>query len=243
MGREIVLDTETTGIDPQKGHRLIEIGCVELEDLLPTGRTLHLYFNPEREIEPEAERVHGISNAFVADKPKFREQCQQIIDFIGDAPLIAHNASFDRGFINNELKLSGKSIIPEDRWIDTLKLAQKKFPGAPNNLDALCRRFKISLDGRDKHGGLIDSQLLALVYLELMGGKERGLDLGVKSGSGLNLDNRSQKKRNHPQRPNPLGPLITQEENAAHEAFVHGTLKEKAVWLTTGLLDRPQREP
>ena len=175
MSREIVLDTETTGLDPKQGHRLIELGCIELNDLLPTGREFHCYVDPQRQIDPEAERVHGISNAFLEGKPRFEDPqvCDAFLDFIGDATLIAHNAPFDRGFINAELERAGRTPPPVDRWCDTLPMAQKRFPGMYNSLDALCKRFKISLADRDKHGALIDAQLLAAVYLELQGGKER----------------------------------------------------------------------
>ena len=177
MAREIVLDTETTGLDPKQGHRLVEIACVELEDFLPTGRHFHCYIDPERDMPPEAEKVHGLSRTFLKGKPKFadREVAEAFLDFVGDAPLIAHNAGFDRGFVNFELERCGRAIIPEGRWIDTLALAQKRFPGMYNSLDALCKRFNISLAEREKHGALIDAKLLASVYLELQGGRERRL--------------------------------------------------------------------
>src|SRR5580698_5369908 len=181
--REIVLDTETTGLDPRTGHRLIEVACVELEDFLPTGRTFHRYVHPDRPIDPDAERVHGISLAFLADKPRFHEAdvCDAFLDFVGDAVLVAHNAGFDRGFINAELERCARIVITEERWVDTLSLAQKRFPGMYNSLDALCKRYKISLADREKHGALIDAKLLAGVYLELRGGRERGLDLAAVS--------------------------------------------------------------
>ena len=181
MPREIVLDTETTGLDPYSGHRLIEIACVELEDSIPTGRSFYRLMDPEREIDADAERVHGVSLAFLADKPKFAdpEVVEAFLEFVGDAVLIAHNAAFDRDFINAELERAGRRPLPEARWIDTLGLAQKRFPGMYNSLDALCKRFKISLAEREKHGALIDAKLLAGVYLELQGGRERRLDLGM----------------------------------------------------------------
>lgn len=229
MAREIVLDTETTGLDPKDGHRLIEIGCVELEDLLPTGRSLHRFCNPERLIDPDAIRVHGITDERVRNEPKFAEIADEILEFIGDAPVVAHNAAFDRGFVNFELERARRPIVPEPRWIDTFGLAQKRFPGMYNSLDALCKRFKISLAEREKHGALIDARLLAAVYLELRGGKERGLDLtpqvlrqavaAAKAGSPA-----------YGPRPRPLASRITPEEAAAHEAFVAKVLKDKALW-------------
>ena len=174
MTTEIVLDTETTGIDHRKGHRLIEIGCIEIEDLLPTGRTFHRFIDPEREIEPDAIRVHGITNEMVRGKPKFPAICEELLAFIGDNKIIAHNAQFDRGFINMELERHGRQATAAEQWIDTLEIARHRFPGMPNSLDALCKRFNISLAERDLHGALIDARLLASVYLELLGGKERG---------------------------------------------------------------------
>jgi DNA polymerase-3 subunit epsilon len=237
MSREIVLDTETTGLDPKSGHRLIELGCIELFDLLPTGREFHAFVDPQRPIDADAERVHGISNAFLAGKPRFEDPavCDGFLDFIGDAQLIAHNASFDRGFINNELSLAGRAPLAPERWIDTLPMAQKRFPGMANSLDALCKRFKISLAERDKHGALIDSQLLAAVYLDLRGGKERGLDLTgpAKSASSTSAANPAAVQA---PRPRPLAARATQAERAAHEAFVAKTLKDKAIWYQLDLI-------
>jgi DNA polymerase-3 subunit epsilon len=231
MAREIVLDTETTGLDPRTGHRLIEIACVELEDFVPTGRTFHRYMHPDREIDPEAERVHGVSLAFLADKPRFHEPevCDAFLDFLGDAVLIAHNAAFDRGFINHELGRIGRAPLVETRWIDTLALAQKRFPGMYNSLDALCKRFKISLAERDKHGALIDAHLLAAVYLELQGGRERGLDLTPAAQP--TSQTRVAGQPAHGPRPRPLAPRSTDTERAAHAAFVRAALKDKAIWL------------
>ena len=236
MAREIVLDTETTGLDPRSGHRLVEIACVELEDFLPTGRSFHRYVHPEREIDPEAERVHGLSLAFLSDKPRFAEAevCEALLAFIGEAAVVAHNAPFDRGFINHELERAGRSGLPEPRWVDTLPLAQKRFPGAHNSLDALCKRFKISLAEREKHGALIDAQLLAAVYLELNGGRERGLDLTVAS-TVRNLVRAVGETRYGP-RPRPLSARSTEAEREAHLIFVRGALAEKAVWLKFGLV-------
>jgi DNA polymerase-3 subunit epsilon len=228
MAREIVLDTETTGLDPLKGDRLIEIGCVEIEDLLPTGRSLHMLIFPERLINPEAIRVHGITDAMVAGKPRFHEVCEEILDFVAGDPIVAHNAAFDRGFVNFELDKCGRQILHESRWIDTLGLAQKRFPGMYNSLDALCKRFKISLAEREKHGALIDARLLAQVYLELRGGKERGLDLTPTTVRRAVETVRS--TGGYGPRPRPLAPLSTEAERAAHAAFVSAVLKDKALW-------------
>jgi DNA polymerase-3 subunit epsilon len=232
MAREIVLDTETTGLDVRSGHRLIEVGCIELVDFLPTGRTFHRYIHPERDIEAGAQQVHGISLEMLKDKPKFAEICDELIDFIGDAQVVAHNAAFDRGFINFEIERCGKSIIADVRWTDTLQLAQKRFPGMYNSLDALCKRFKISLAERDKHGALLDARLLSEVYLELQGGRERGLDLtpaAVKTAVAL------AKQAAYGPRPRPLDPRSTDDERAAHAAFVKKALKDKAVWIKWGV--------
>jgi DNA polymerase-3 subunit epsilon len=229
MAREIVLDTETTGLDPKTGHRLIEIGCIEVEDLLPTGRHFHRLMDPERLIEPDAIRVHGITDEMVRGKPLFREHCEELLEFIGDAPVVAHNAAFDRGFVNFELERAGRTVIHEDRWIDTLKLAQKRFPGMYNSLDALCKRFKISLAEREKHGALIDAKLLAMVYLELRGGKERGLDLGPRSAR-TSAAETAVAVVTYGARPRPLAPLSTAEERALHAAFIKATFKGKAIW-------------
>jgi DNA polymerase-3 subunit epsilon len=234
MAREIVLDTETTGLDYRSGHRLIEIGCIELEDFLPTGRHFHRYVDPCRDIEHGAVQVHGLTTAFLTGKPKFgdREICEELLDFIGDAVLVAHNASFDRGFVNWELELCGRAVIPEHRWVDTLQLAQRRFPGMHNSLDVLCKRFRISLVEREKHGALIDAKLLASVYLELQGGRERGLDL---TPSVLNTAVALAKQSAYGPRPRPLAPRSTEAERAAHEAFVRGSLTDAAVWLKQGL--------
>ena len=230
MRREIVLDTETTGIDPRNGHRLIEIGCIELEDYVPTGRSFHRYVDPCRDIEADAERVHGISYAMLVGKPKFgdAEVVDEMLDFIGDDVLIAHNAAFDRGFVNTELELAGRAPIPEDRWIDTLSMARKRFPGMHNSLDALCKRFKISLAERDKHGALLDARLLAAVYLELKGGRERALEFGV---SAIATADGPTGRTVHGPRPRMLAPRVTADEAARHEAFVAEVLKDKAIWL------------
>ena len=230
MAREIVLDTETTGLDPRQGHRLIEVAAVELSDLMPTGRHFHCYINPERDIDPDAERIHGLSRAFLSDKPVFAapQVAAALLDFIDDAPIVAHNAVFDRGFLNHELERAGLDILPEPRWIDSLAIAQKTFPGAFNSLDALCKRFKISLAERAKHGALVDAQLLAGVYLELRGGREARLDLSlaIRKADGDTAVSRV----SHGPRPRPLAPRLSDMERAAHALFVAAELKGKSLW-------------
>jgi len=173
--REIVLDTETTGFDPNDGHRLVEIGCVELYQQIPTGKTFHKYINPERDMPEEAFRVHGLSEEFLSDQPLFSEVADDFVEFIGTAPMIIHNAEFDMNFINAELRWLKKPELPMEQAVDTLMMARKKFPGAPATLDALCRRFDIDNSNRTLHGALLDSELLAEVYLELLGGRQHGL--------------------------------------------------------------------
>jgi DNA polymerase III subunit epsilon len=231
MAREIILDTETTGFDHAKGDRLVEIGAIEIVDFIPTGRHFHEYCDPERDMPAEAEKVHGLSAAFLAGKPKFHQIADRFMDFVGDAPVIAHNAAFDRGFVNFELGRCGKGHIHEERWIDTLAMAKKKFPGMYNSLDALCKRFKISLDGREKHGALIDSHLLAEVYLELQGGKERALDFTAVSTAAV----AAAVQTAYGARPRPLAPRSTDAERAVHADFIASTLKDKAVWHKIGL--------
>ena len=175
--REIVLDTETTGIDPKDGHRIIEIGALELVNHMPTGEQLHIYINPEREIDAGAVAVHGLTNDFLDDKPLFADIADQFLTFIGADPLVIHNAPFDMGFINAELEKLGRTALPMDRAIDTLTMARRKFPGAQANLNALCRRFEIDNTHRDLHGALIDADLLASVYIELLGGRQPDLSL------------------------------------------------------------------
>jgi DNA polymerase-3 subunit epsilon len=175
--REIVFDTETTGLSPQNGDRLVEIGCVELYNRVETGRTFHSYFNPRRPMPTEAEAVHGLSDRFLSDKPEFEDVCEALLDFIGDSPLVAHNATFDFGFINHELGGCGRPTVCNTRMVDTLALARQRFPGAKHSLDALCTRFGVDRSLRIKHGALIDAQLLAQVYVELTGGRQIGLGL------------------------------------------------------------------
>ena len=232
MAREIVLDTETTGFDPKSGDRLIEIGCIEIDDLLPTGRTFHRYVNPERSIPAGAVAVHGITDDKVRDAPKFHEIVGDFLDFVGDAPIIAHNAAFDRSFVDWECTNCQSALIEAHRWIDTLQLAQKRFPGMPNSLDALCKRFKISLVERTLHGALIDARLLAEVYLELKGGKERRLDLASTRTS---LAVAAFAATGHTPRPQPLPSRATAAEQAAHAAFLAANLKDRSLWEAYGL--------
>ena len=185
--REIVLDTETTGISPRDGHRIIELGALELMHHLPTGRRLHLYINPERDIDEGAIAVHGITLDFLADKPIFADVAEEFLTFIGSDPLVIHNAGFDMGFINSELTRVDRPVLAMEQSIDTLALARKKFPGAQANLDALCRRFEIDNTHRDLHGALLDADLLARVYIELLGGRQPGLLLDADQNSKSNM--------------------------------------------------------
>jgi len=179
--REIVFDTETTGLSPAGGDRLVEIGCVEMFNRVETGRHYHAYFNPERPMPSEAEAVHGLSSIFLSDKPRFADKAEELLDFIGDCPLVAHNASFDFGFLNFELEYCGRPAVCTSRMVDTLVLARTRHPGAKHSLDALCTRFGVDRSMRVKHGALLDAQLLAQVYVELTGGRQIGLGLVAES--------------------------------------------------------------
>ena len=180
--REIIFDTETTGLSPAGGDRVVEIGCVEMFNRVETGRTFHSYFNPCRPMPSEAEAVHGLSDRFLSDKPNFHERCEELLEFIGDSPMIAHNAAFDFGFINHELGSCGRPLVCTSRMVCTLTLARQKFPGAKHSLDALCTRFGVDRSQRVKHGALLDAQLLAQVYVELTGGRQIGLTLVAETG-------------------------------------------------------------
>ncbi|MXP44469.1 DNA polymerase III subunit epsilon [Allopontixanthobacter sediminis] len=177
--REIVFDTETTGLDPRSGDRMVEIGCVEMINKVATGRTYHAYFNPERDMPAGAEAVHGLSAAFLSDKPLFSHKVQELLDFLEDAPLVAHNASFDFGFLNAELTIISREPVCTSRMVDTVALARKKHPGAKLSLDALCSRYGVDRSHRVKHGALLDAELLAQVYVELTGGRQIGLELAA----------------------------------------------------------------
>ena len=226
MIREIILDTETTGLDPATGDRIVEIGAVELLNHLPTGRTFHVYINPERDMPKEAEAVHGLSSAFLSDKPVFAAIAQEFLDFIGDAALVIHNANFDMAFLNAELGFLRLGPIPPEQVIDTLHIARQKHPGSANSLDALCRRYGIDNSKRTKHGALLDSELLAEVYLELIGGRQTALVLEAKATKKATTVVAAQITF---QRPAPLPSRLTDEERAAHAAFVAG-LGEHALW-------------
>ncbi len=233
--REICLDTETTGLKPQEGHRIIEIGAVELINRIPTGKTFQAYINPERDIPEEAVRVHGLTEDFLADKPKFAEIVHGFLDFIGDAALVIHNAEFDRAFLNRELTLLGmeEHLIPPERCIDTLLMARRRHPLAQNSLDALCRRFGIDNSRRTVHGALLDAEILAEVYLELTGGRQIGLSLSgadtprkaLSRGAPAPAEAGARRR----ERPRPLPSRLSEEDEKAHAAFVR-TLGGNALW-------------
>lgn len=223
--REIVLDTETTGLDPLQGHRVIELAALELVNHMPTGRAWREYIDPEREVEEDARRVHGIDNAFLEGKPKFAAVAEGFLEFLGDAAIVAHNAAFDMGFLKAEMLRLGKPELPNS-VIDTLAMARQRFPGSPNSLDALCRRFEVDNSSRSYHGALLDCELLAEVYLELRGGRQPGLSLAEERGSStsrtrdatlVSLDSTAQKPRREPR---PHAPTV--EELEAHKAMLEG---------------------
>jgi DNA polymerase III subunit epsilon len=225
--REIVFDTETTGLEPSQGHRVIEIGCIELINRFPSGKTFHRYINPERDVPPEAFAVHGLSGEFLKDKPLFGAIIDELIGFLGDAPLVAHNALFDLGFLNAELDRAGKPPVARERLVDTLMLARRKHPAGPNRLDDLCTRYGIDNSRRTKHGALLDAEILAEVYVELIGGRQASLVL-LESG-------RASADARHAiataqVRPQPLAPQVSEGELQAHATFVD-SLGNKAIWL------------
>lgn len=228
MIREIALDTETTGLDPELGHRIVELGCIELINHVPTGRTLHAFFDPERSMEPDATRVSGITDEMLFGKPKFVDMAEEFIAFIGDAGLVIHNAAFDIGFLNAELKRIGRETLLPERALCTLLMARRKYPGAPASLDALCKRFAIDLSERVTHGALIDARLLAQVYLEMCGGRQPGLVLAYDASGAAGFFARALP------RPVPLAPLLTLEEEAAHLAFVRD-LGGEPLWRQYGV--------
>jgi len=224
--REIVLDTETTGLDPLRGDRLVEIGCIELLNRIPTGQTFHRYLNPERDVPAEAFAVHGLSREFLADKPLFAEVVADLLAFIGDAPLVIHNAGFDVGFINAELERCGKPWVARERLIDTLLLARRKYAGGKNSLDDLCGRFGIDNSKRTKHGALLDAELLADVYLELIEARQAQLGLATAAVAAAGIGAASNALRARLQQ---LVPRISEAERAAHRAFI-ATLGGAAIW-------------
>ncbi|MBM3508622.1 MAG: DNA polymerase III subunit epsilon [Alphaproteobacteria bacterium] len=214
--REVVLDTETTGLSVADGHRIIEIGCIELRDHMPTGRTFHEYLNPEREMSYGAVNVHGLTAEFLADKPRFIEIADKFLDFVGaEVALVIHNAEFDLGFLNEELKNAGRPALKVAKVVDTVELARRKFPGAPASLDALCKRFAIDNSARTKHGALLDAELLSLVYLELIGGRQAALDLGWQPGA---ADATVTAAATLARPPRTFAPSVA--ELAAHAAFI-----------------------
>jgi DNA polymerase-3 subunit epsilon len=234
--REIVLDTETTGLDPLRGDRLVEIGCVEIFNRMPTGQTFHRYINPERDMPQEAFAVHGLSSEFLADKPLFEQIVDEFLEFVSDAPLVIHNASFDISFINAELDRLQRQAIGRDRLVDTLLLARRKHPGVSNRLDDLCSRYAIDNSRRTKHGALLDAELLAEVYIDLIGARQSQLILmetvSLQSGASLDMPRR--------QRSVPLAPRVSDADRIAHRDFV-ATLGDKAIWkefLGTEVLEK-----
>jgi DNA polymerase-3 subunit epsilon len=224
--REIVLDTETTGLDPLRGDRLVEIGCVEIFNRMPTGQTFHRHLNPERDMPAEAQAVHGLSREFLADKPLFAEVAEDFLEFIGDAPLVIHNASFDISFINAELDRIKRQAISRERLVDTLLLARRKHPGVSNRLDDLCSRYAIDNSRRTKHGALLDAELLAEVYIDLIGARQSQLVLAADSRDTGTGGHGEMPRR---QREVPLAPRVSEADRAAHREFVL-TLGDKPIW-------------
>src|SRR5215475_12686325 len=224
--REIVLDTETTGLDPLRGDSLVEVGCVEIFNRMPTGQSFHRYFNPERSMPAEAFAVHGLSDEFLADKPFFHELVDEFLAFIGDSPLVIHNASFDIGFINAELDRIKRAPIPRERLVDTLLLARRKHPGVSNRLDDLCSRYSIDNSRRTKHGALLDAELLAEVYIDLIGARQSQLILAAESVD-IRIGGTGEMPRR--QRETPLAARVSEEDRAAHRVFV-ATLGDKPIW-------------
>jgi DNA polymerase-3 subunit epsilon len=223
--REIVFDTETTGLDPLQGDRLVEIGCIELLNRFPTGKTFHCYFNPERDMPEQALKIHGLTGEFLSDKPLFVHKVEELIAFLGDAQLVAHNAMFDLGFLNAELQRAGRAALSRERMIDTLLLARRKHPGGANRLDDLCLRYAIDNSRRTKHGALLDAELLAEVYVELIGARQAQLVLSQAAtpaftgGAAIVLR----------ERPAPLAARLTADERAAHRRFI-ASLGDNAIW-------------
>jgi DNA polymerase-3 subunit epsilon len=222
--REIVFDTETTGLDPLQGDRMVEIGCIELFNRFATGKAFHCYFNPERDMPESAQQVHGLTIDFLKDQPLFAHKVEELLIFIGDAPLVAHNAMFDLGFLNAELERAGRAMVSRERMIDTLLLARRKHPGGSNRLDDLCTRYAIDNSRRTKHGALLDAELLAEVYIELIGARQATLVLSqtavTSDASGAIIVR---------ERPAPLPPRLSDEERAAHRLLI-ATLGEGAIW-------------
>ena len=225
--REIVLDTETTGLDPFDGHRVVEIACIELVNCIPSGRVWHCHVNPEREVPYQAFEVHGLSTEFLRDKPRFAELADDMLAFIEGAVLVMHNAAFDFGFLNAELERVARPLLKWDRVVDTLALARRRHPGAPCSLDALCKRYGVDLSEREKHGSLLDCRLLAAVYVELVGGHQARLDFAINGAQAALLGANAEAIQ---PRPRPLAPRLSAAEIEAHRAFV-ATLGAEALWL------------
>jgi DNA polymerase-3 subunit epsilon len=228
INRHVALDTETTGFDPKRGDKLVEIACLELINDRPSGETFHVYINPQRTVPESAFKVHGLSTEFLADKPLFGDVAQGFLDFVQDSPLIIHNAPFDMKFLNAELHNHDHARLSFDRVIDTLKIARQTFPGSPASLDALCRRFKIDLSARDKHGALIDTELLAEVYFELIGGRTPVFNLD-ESTKKEGYKSKDASETTYPKRTF----SVSQAEKAAHKAFVHDKMTDDALWKKT----------
>ena len=228
MVREVVLDTETTGLDPLAGHRIIEIGAIELINHVPTGRHYHVYINPERAIEEDAFKVHGLSTEFLANHPVFETIVEDFLAFVGDATLVIHNARFDMGFINAEMARLKRPELPMSQSVDTVKMARRKFPGAQASLDALCRRFEIDNSHRDLHGALVDADLLASVYLELIGGRQPDLKLAAAAASTAQTQGFEVRRAARPARTHHL----PAEEQAAHQAFI-ASFPTPTLWLVS----------
>ena len=225
--REIVFDTETTGFEPGEGHRIVEIGLVELIDHFPTGNSKQFYLNPERDVPIESQRIHGLSTEFLSDKPIFAHVAEEFLEFVGDATLVIHNAGFDMKFINAELSRIGKTPLSMARTVDTIEIAKRRIPGARYSLDELCKRFSIDLTARSKHGALLDAELTAQVYLELVGGRQRGLSFAAIETVTQTESEDSGRAR---QRPVPLASLLTAEEAARHAAFIASELGDRPIW-------------
>jgi DNA polymerase-3 subunit epsilon len=239
--REIVFDTETTGLSHASGDRMVEIGCIELYNRNETGRSFHAYFHPDRDMPIEAERVHGLSIAFLSDKPRFHEGVEDLLEFLGDAPLVAHNAAFDFGFLNAELTACGRAIVAMERMIDTLAMARTRHPGAKHSLDALCTRYGIDRSHRIKHGALLDAQLLAQLYVELTGGRQIGLGLADASASALAVAADALATPTMRTIRPPRSHAASAAEIERHEAFVATLINP--VWALTGpAVDAPGRQ-
>ena len=230
--REIVFDTETTGLDPLQGDRLVEIGCIELFNRFPTGKTFHCYFNPERDMPESAVKIHGLTSEFLKDKPLFGHKVEDLIAFLGDAQLVAHNAMFDLGFLNAELERAGRAGVSRERMIDTLVIARRKHPGAANRLDDLCQRYAIDNSRRTKHGALLDAELLAEVYVELIGARQAQLILSQAAASAHAAGEAIVLR----ERPAPLAGRLTDEARAAHRRFI-ASLGDGAIWRDYVSLD------